>query len=240
MSDPGEFLRAAQRGDAPEVERLVRADPGLVHATDDDQRTALHWAAEQDHVEVATALLNAGADIEARTSWGASPFDWAAVLGSSNVANLLLARGASGLTLITAASLGMIGEVRRIIESGEDLTRHRRRGAPQKPDRHWPADSAHIRGDVISDAFYGAGRNGHTDVAAYLLERGATIDAKGVFGGTALHWAAINGKQETVEFLVARGATLTLKDATFDATPEGWAREGGHDAIASFLRDAKT
>ncbi len=239
MSDPTEFLQAAERGDTPACRRLLQADSALVKATDDDHRTALHWAAEKDDVELAKVLLEAGADTEARTSWGATPFDWAAVLGSSQVARLLLAHGASGLTLITAASLGMDHEVRRIIESSEDLKSHRRRGAPGEPDRHWPADSAHIRGDVISDAFYGAGRNGHQEVAAYLLDRGAALDAKGVFGGTALHWAAINGKREMVEFLVARGASLTLKDAVFDATPEGWAREGGHDVIAAFLRSVR-
>ncbi len=239
MRNPSEFLKAAERGDASEVRRLLHADAGLVNATGEDQRTALHWAAEKNHLEVARALLEAGVNIEAQTSWGATAFDWAAVLGSSAVADLLLAHGATGLTLITAASLGMLSEVRRIIESGEDLELHRRRGAPDEPDRHWPTDSAHIRGDVISDAFYGAGRNGHTMVAAFLLDRGAALDAKGVFGGTALHWAAINGKRETVEFLAGRGASLILKDATFDATPEGWAREGGHEAIAAFLRGAK-
>lgn len=138
MSDPGEFFLAVQRGDAPTVQRLLQTDANLIHATDNDGRTALHWTAEKDHAEVATVLLNAGADIEARTSWGASPLDWAAVLGSSNVANLLLARGASGLTLITAVSLGMISEVRRIIESGEDLKAHRRRGALAATDtRMW-------------------------------------------------------------------------------------------------------
>jgi hypothetical protein len=35
------------------------------------------------------------------------------------------------------------------------------------------ADSARAKGDVISHAFYGACRNGHTGVAELLLERGA-------------------------------------------------------------------
>jgi ankyrin repeat protein len=40
---------------------------------------------------------------------------------------------------------------------------------------------------------YSAARNGHSQVVEYLLDRGAAIDAKGVFGGTGVHWAAING-----------------------------------------------
>ena len=64
-------------------------------------------------------------------------------------------------------------------------------------------------------------RNGQTVVAALWLERGADINAKGVFGGTGLHWAAINGHKDTVEFLVAHGADLTIRDTKFGSTQEG-------------------
>jgi ankyrin repeat protein len=154
---------------------LLKANPDLVHAHGDHRKTALHWAAEMDQAELAVALVEAGADIEARTSWGASPFDWAATMGSSRVADLLLARGATGFTLISAASLGKLSEVRRIIESSEDLLAHRRRDAPTAPDDHWPHDSAHIRKDTISDALYAAARNGHRDVVACLLDHGRTL-----------------------------------------------------------------
>jgi len=109
------------------------------------------------------------------------------------------------------------------------------RGIPAEPDDHWVADSARMKGDVISHAFYGACRNGHTAVAALLLERGADVNAKGVFGGTGLHWAAIHGHKDTVAFLLAHGADLTIRDARFDSAPEGWAAEGGHHEIRELL-----
>ena len=156
-------------------------------------------------------------------------------MGSAQVGDLLIARGASGLTLIVAAGLGKLETVKNIIASGTDLSTHRRRGAPESPDDHWPADSAHIRGDVLSDAVFAAARNGHTEVVEYLLDHGAQVDAKGVFGATGLHWAAINGHRETVELLIARGANLTIRDERFDGTPEGWANEGGHTDLAGLL-----
>jgi len=239
MASEAEFIEAAMKGDATKIGSLLKADPGLVRAVGDHLKTALHWAAEMDQAEVAAALVEAGADIEARTSWGAAPFDWAATMGSSRVADVLLARGATGFTLITAASLGKLSAVRRIIESGEDLSAHRKRDAPTAPDDHWPPDSAHIRKDIISDALYAAARNGHRDVVAYLLDQGADIDAMGVFGATGLHWAALNGHQEAVEFLVKRGANLTIRDSKFDATPEEWAQEGDHSSIGEMLRQAR-
>jgi ankyrin repeat protein len=183
-------------------------------------------------------LLDSGADIEAKTSWGATALDWAATMGSVRVADLLLASGASGFTLIVAAGLGKLEEVKSIVASGVDLSAHRRRGAPESSNDDWPADSAHILHDVLSDAMYAAARNGHTEVVEYLLDHGAAIDAKGVFGATALHWAAINNHRDVVELLVRRGASLDLRDARYNSTPAGWAREGGHIELADFLHSA--
>ena len=239
MAQEAEFLEAVKREDTRNVADLLRSRPELVRSTDEYLKTGLHLAAETDQVETARLFIDSGADIEALTSWGATPLDWAAVMGSTRVGDLLLASGAGGLTLIVAAGLGKFETVKSIVASGADLSAHRRRGAPESPDDHWPADSAHIRRDVLSDALFAAARNGHTEVVEYLLDHGAQVDAKGVFGGTGLHWAAINGHQKTVELLIARGASLTIRDARFDSTPEGWANEGGHTDIAVVLMSAR-
>jgi ankyrin repeat protein len=235
MADEDEFIEAVKRGDASTVADLLQRRQELAGFAGDYGKTGLHWAAETDQLEVARILLDAGADIEVKTSWGATPLDWAATLGSARVADLLLSRGASGFTLIVAASLGKLEAVEASVTSAVDLSAHRRRGAPDTPDDYWPADSAHMRGDVISDAMYAAARNGHLQVVEYLLEHGASTDAKGVFGATALHWAALNGHGATVDLLVLHGASLAIRDARFSGTPADWAREGGRTAIADAL-----
>lgn len=235
MERATEFFDAVRRGDASVVARLLERDPTLARAADADGKTGLHWAAETDLIAIARLLIDAGADIEAKTMWGASPLDWAATMGSGRVADVLLAHGGTGLTLIVAAGLGRLEQVRTIIESGADLARHRRRGAPDRPNEHWPADAAHLLGDVISDAMYAAARNGHAEVVEYLLDSGAAVDAKGVFGASALHWAAFNGHRRAVDLLLARGARLDIRDVRFHATPAEWANEGGHAAIAEML-----
>ena len=106
MNDAAAILQAIRDGDLPAVQRLLTADPRLAHASDEHLKTPLHWAAERDRRDAAEILLDSGADLEATTSWGATALDWAATMGSAKVADLLLARGAKGMNLVVAASLG--------------------------------------------------------------------------------------------------------------------------------------
>ena len=169
------------------------------------RKTPLHLAAEHDHAEVAELLIEAGADVEAWTSWGATPLEWAGVLGSRRAGDVLLAHGAR-LTLASAAGLGLMDAVRDMRAGG-----------------------------AVSAAFVLACRNGHTDVARLLLDRGADVNTRGFFAATALHWAAINGHADTVRFLLAEGADPALRDREFDADALGWAREGGHEPVVALL-----
>ena len=88
-------------------------------------------------------LVDSGADLEANTSWGATPLDWAATMGSSKVAGLLLALGAKGMNLVTAASLGKLELVREFLDSGSPSPPSR--VGSRESDDHWVADSAHMR-----------------------------------------------------------------------------------------------
>ncbi len=209
------LLEAARRGDASAVVEFLSVKPELTSAAGDYAKTALHWAAEKDHADVARVLLDAGADIEAKTSWGATPLAWAAVMGSRRVADVLLGRGASGYTVTVAAALGHHDRVVAMVESGD----------PHRP--------------VLDDALHGAARNGHARVVAYLLGRGADVNARGFFAASALHWAAHNGHADMVALLVSRGANLTLEDEQFHATADAWAEEGGHPEIAERLRSSR-
>jgi ankyrin repeat protein len=239
MNSGASILQLVRDGDAFAVRRLLSADASLVRVTDECLKTPLHWAAEKNRYEIAEMLLGAGADLEAKTSWGATPFDWAATMGSARVADLLLARGAKGMNVVAAANLGKLDLVRNFLDSGARLT-FPRQISPSELNDEVVADSARARGDVISHAFYGACRNGHTDVAELLLERGADVNSKGILGGTGLHWAAINGHKEIVAFLLVHGIDLTIRDVKFHSTAEGWAAEGGHDEIRDLLRGSST
>jgi len=90
--------------------------------------------------------------------------------------------------------------------------------------------------ELVSEAFYIASRNGHLEVARFLLGKGADIDCRGFFGGTGLHWAAINGHKAMVEFLIERGADLSLRDQQHNSTALGWALEGKQTEISELLQ----
>ncbi|MCU1259795.1 MAG: globin [Bryobacterales bacterium] len=82
------------RGGENVVRALVQAGAS-VDACDGVKRcTALHMAARRDNVEVAEALLDCGAVIDVRDSLGDTPLRRAVNCNSTEVASLLLARGA--------------------------------------------------------------------------------------------------------------------------------------------------
>jgi ankyrin repeat protein len=201
------ILAAAKRGDLESVRRLLAVDGAPATRADAHGKTALHLAAEHDHPAVVAALLDAGADLEARTDWGMTALQWAGVLGSVAAGAVLIERGAK-LDLATAAGLGRL-----------DLV---------------PAQLA-AQPDEVSAAFQLACRNGHVQVARHLLELGADIDFPGYFGAPALHWAAMNGHAEMVRFLLEHRADPTIRDHQFGADALGWAREGGHAPVMALL-----
>ena len=59
-------------------------------------------------------------------------------------------------------------------------------------------------------ALHMACANGHADVAAFLIEQGADLDAPNAEGSTALHWAAVNGHAAVLRQLLDAGASRAV------------------------------
>jgi ankyrin repeat protein len=222
---------AVRAGDLDRLDAMLQEDPELTYARGDNGCTLLHAAAECDRRDVASELLKRGADLEAEAPWGQTPLEWAANLGSTEVARVLLEAGAARLHIWTMAALGM----REVLAAALDQRRAGRVPREGADLSGWPEGTAFRRGDALSDACYIASRNGHASVVADLLARGADPEALGYFGAPALHWAASGGHTEVVERLLGAGADPTRRDPRFDADAAGWAREGGHEELAERL-----
>lgn len=108
-SDGGDVVRALAQSGAN-----VNANDGVKHCT------ALHMAARRGNLEIAEALLDCGADIDARDSLGDTPLRRSVNCDQIQVASLLLAKGADvgsignkGLTPLLAARTGAMKQLLR-------------------------------------------------------------------------------------------------------------------------------
>jgi ankyrin repeat protein len=121
---------ASMRNDAAQV-RLLVANGAEVNAAHGDGMTGLHWAAENGNPEIASILLESGADVEAVTRLGAyRPLHLAARRGNASVIQLLLDASADpetesatgGVTpLHFAAASGKAASVQALIDHGVEL-----------------------------------------------------------------------------------------------------------------------
>lgn len=156
------------------------------------KETPLHWAASNDDVALADALLDAGADIEHQGSSidGGSPLSCAVGYGQWQVARRLVARGAQ-TQLWHEAALGMLEAITRRLEND-------------------PPPQA----DLLSGAFWNACHGGQVAVAQFLLERGADPNWPTPWSGqTALDIAEQTGRSDVTTWLLERGAVHGTKSA---------------------------
>jgi ankyrin repeat protein/L-ascorbate metabolism protein UlaG (beta-lactamase superfamily) len=202
VSGPGHaaqatIIEAAQAGDIEAVTRLLKADPKLVEAKNDEGDTALHQAAgcrrgEEAALPLVRLLLESGAALEARNASGQTPLLYASYAGFGRVVELLVAKGAvikyqdtNGRSpLHYAAREGHPAVVELLLKNGADP-------AARDSQNRTPLDYA-----VLRD------RRGVIDAMMKLVP----FDIKGVDGSTLLHAAAAQGNIGMVEDLLARGA----------------------------------
>ncbi|XP_015759142.1 PREDICTED: transient receptor potential cation channel subfamily A member 1 homolog isoform X2 [Acropora digitifera] len=81
---------ATENGKVRTVTALVREDPSVINDEDEESNTPLHLAATKGHLKCCKALLENGADVEARNSTLWTPIDCAAAKGHAKVAGVLL------------------------------------------------------------------------------------------------------------------------------------------------------
>jgi uncharacterized protein len=175
----------------PAVVRLLieaGADPSAP-SDDGPSETPLHWAASSDDVEVLDALLDAGADIDARGAviGGGTPLADATAFGQWNAARRLIERGAES-TLWEASALGLMDRVESFFDAD-------------------PGPSH----DDATHAFWSACHGGQLQAAEYLLERGADINWKADWDGcTPFDAARREGANDLVAWLHHRGGKAAV------------------------------
>ncbi len=220
----------------------------------------LFSSADGNCVNLATALLDQGASVDARDRLGARPLSHAARSGHLEMLDLLLARGApidardlNGATaLYYAAERGHSPIVQRLIERGADVKLTGKSGvSPIAAAAYAGRDSivamllAHgADGRALDDTgkppvIYAAA-SGRLDIVKQLLG-GGDLNARYANDLTLLMWASGPDEKvpdaqaiEVVSYLLDAGAHIDDRDDR-GRTALMIAAEGGHSEIADLL-----
>jgi ankyrin repeat protein len=184
-----------------------------INAALPDGATALAWAVFLDLPDIATKLLEAGANVNAAGEYGETPLTLTLANGDVALASKLLKAGADPkatrwngeTTLMIAAGLGSVEEVKLLIDAGVDVN-----------------GSEPRRGQ---DALMWAAAEGHPEVVNALIQRGAKVNAATKIGFTSLAFAIMKNDAASVQCLLRAGAdpnyALPDKDGTKMLTMAG-------------------
>ena len=176
--------------------------------------TALHYACDidddGDSVEIATVLLQAGAEIDTFSSEGQqTPLHIAAGRSSPDLVDMLCDHGASidardsldDRPLCVASRYGQVETVRKLLERGSKLYTPGTKGIEDSP-------------------LCLAARGGHSAVVSLLLERGASTLRKDDRGWLPFHYAAHYGHPDVLQLLLCYGNVPEADAPEILAMPE--------------------
>jgi hypothetical protein len=162
------------------------ADPNARSPGKRYAETPLHWAASSDDADVAGALIDGGADLEAADGSIGTPLGNAVGYACWHVARLLVARGARVDKIWHAAALGMNDRLEEMLD-----------------------ERSSTGSDDLSEAFWHACAGGQRRAAECLLIRGADLNWVPDYGeGTPLDAASGHGtrQENVIRWLRSQGA----------------------------------
>jgi ankyrin repeat protein len=262
------FFEAVKAGRPDIVEFLISKGAEISKkAQVYNQRTALHWACEQDFTQMISILIDNGSDVMAQDSRGFLPLHYAALAGREAAVRLLVAsmkdfdvEARNGLTAVQLARLQQHTEIAAMLtQAGADD-----RTPPSDPsigtggryNRNLysgpqPAAATRLRTlsgksimraeyDQHVERFIRAAESGDVETILLCFSKGVDVDERDRHHDkTALHWAAENGHIEITQLLLDWGGDLTLQDR-YGETPLHYAADSGHEEIIKVMCEKGT
>ena len=213
------FFEAIKHGDRDEVERLLNADPGLIHTKENDLSPIL-IAAYHGQGEIASYLADKTVAV--------TIFEAAATGKINNILRLLArdpqlvnAYASDGFQALGLASyFGHYDVAEYLIKAGAPINSPSRNGLKAAP-------------------IQSAAAAGHTRIVELLLQHGADPTVREQGGYTPLHAAAQNGDLDMIRALIYGGADLLAKSNN-GKTPLDMAMEADHAEAVKLLQEGIT
>lgn len=208
-----EIHDAAQSGDTAKVIELIKQTPALVSEKDKKGNLPLHLAAEKGWTEIIVALLDAGADVNAKGLDDWTPLHYAAKDGSIGACRVLLQRGAKrdALNSVKQTPQQLAGVfaapvlrdfVPNVMGTDELFTAVEA-GNTEKVKALVAATPDTVKGkdDQGRTPLFLAAYKGNPALMKLLLEAGADVNATDRAGKSALSYACEASNPEAVELL---------------------------------------
>jgi ankyrin repeat protein len=233
----GPIQDAARKGDLKKVKELLASDSKLVNDKDKNGDTALHQAALHGQLAVAQALIDAGANVNAKNNY--PPFvpddlgkqfatsnhqDPIILLHSqaSNTTNALNTQGVTANDLkdgytpldLAAFAINHNKMVQLLVAHGADVNARAASGA--------------------TPLFWAVMRDQKDDIK-FLLDHGANPNIPTAYGDTVLDCAIHLGFQGQVGLLVDKGADVNAQDAN-QMRPLAYAMRANEDTAVNILK----
>jgi ankyrin repeat protein/L-ascorbate metabolism protein UlaG (beta-lactamase superfamily) len=228
LLDASEIHEAANDNDIKRIKTLLKEDPSLLNARDDEGMTALNIAAFNGNTEIVNELLERGADLSIGDIDGSQPIHCAAINGSIEVVELLRKKGASindkddnGATPLSfATGRRHIDLLRYLIENGADLNARDIDGmtalflaSTQEIAELLVGNGANINIQSRSriTPLHSAVWRGWTEVVRFLLKKGADPNKQNDAGLAPLHWANGDNCIQIARLLIENGARVDIQ-----------------------------
>jgi len=217
------LMNAARNGDTEAVRKML--DLGAeVNQKTSKGKTALMLAAAGGFTDTVKLLVDRGADVNIRDNYDTTAIIAAATAGHPEAAATLVAFGADplfkdtsgGSALSNATFFGHTDTVLAILVQLPEL----------------PADSG-------NELLLLAAGLGHQKIAVALIEKGISVNARGLKDRTPLMAAAAFNRQELVKLLLEKGADVTASDDE-GITALQVAESKGNQEIVALLRNAES
>jgi ankyrin repeat protein len=193
-----------------------------VNTPEVDGTTALHWAVQQDDLDLVQRLIRAGANVKVTNDYGSTPMSEAATVANPAVLEALLKAGADvnspnqdGQTaLMAVARTGKVDAARVLLSHGANV--NAKEQWREQTALMWAA--AEGQPAMVKELIArGADVNARSQVNDWQIQ--VTAEPRAIYrpagGFTALLYAAREGCADCAKYLAEGGADLNLTD------PEG-------------------